>query len=66
MPYKKKSCFLPYSHSRNKIEVELDLSNYETKSNFKKTYQVLIHHNLLKKDDLADLKSETEKLDINK
>ena len=28
----KMSCFAPYSHSKNKIEVELDLSNYATKS----------------------------------
>ena len=28
--------FLPYSQSKNKIEVELDLSNYSTKSNLKK------------------------------
>ena len=26
------SCFAPYSHSKNKIEVALDLSNYATKS----------------------------------
>ena len=25
----------PYSHSKNKIEVELDLSNYATKSDLK-------------------------------
>ena len=27
--------FLSYSQSKNKIEVELDLSNYSTKSNLK-------------------------------
>ena len=26
------SCFAPYSHSKSKIEVELDLSKYATKS----------------------------------
>ena len=31
-----------------------------------KTQQVLIHNNLLKKDDLANLKSEVDKLDIDK
>ena len=28
--------------------------------------QVQVHHNLLKKDDLANLKSEVDKLDIDK
>ena len=28
--------FLPYSKNKNKKEVELDLSNYSTKSNLKK------------------------------
>ena len=40
--------FSPYGHSKNKIEVELNLSNYATKSDLK-TQQVLIHHNWLKK-----------------
>ena len=30
------SYFPPYGHSKNKIEVELDLSNYATKSDLKK------------------------------
>ena len=37
----------PYSRSKNKLEVKLDLSNYATKSDLK-TQLVLIHHNLLK------------------
>ena len=32
----------PYSHNKNKIKTELDLSNYATKSSLK-TQQVLIH-----------------------
>ena len=31
----KMNCFPPFSHSKNKIEVELDLSNYATKSDLK-------------------------------
>ena len=31
------SHFLPYGHSKNKTEVELDLSNYATKSDLKST-----------------------------
>ena len=43
------SYFPHYSHSKNKIEVELDL----------------ISHNLTKKKDLGNLKSEVDKLDID-
>ena len=42
------SYFPPYTHNKNKIEVELDLSNYATKFDLK-TQQVLIHQNLLKR-----------------
>ena len=42
------SYFPPYSYSKNKVEVELDLPNYTTKYDLK-TQLVLIHHNLLKK-----------------
>ena len=41
------------------------MSNYATKHDWKTQY-VLIHHNLLKKDDLANLKPEVDKLDIYK
>ena len=40
--------FLPYSHRKNEKEVELDLSNYATKSDLKNEIGG-IHHNLLKK-----------------
>ena len=42
------SYFPHYGHTKNKIEVELDLSNKD------------------EKDDLANLKSEVDQLDINK
>ena len=38
----------PHTHSKNKIEVELDLSNYATQSDLK-MQQVLIQQILLKK-----------------
>ena len=44
----KMSCFLPYSHSKIKIKVKLDLSNYATISNLKKQH-ALIHHNSIKR-----------------
>ena len=31
-----------------RVNIQLDLSNYATKPNFKKMQQVLIHQNLLK------------------
>ena len=55
----------PYSHSKNKIEVELDLSNYATKSDLKNASDVDTSQ-FAKKDDLANLKPEVDKLDIDK
>ena len=43
--------FPPYGHSKNKIEVELDLSNYATKSAGVGTSK------FAKKDGLANLKT---------
>ena len=48
-----------------KVKVELDLSNYAAKADLE-MQQVLIHQNLLKKVNLASLKSEVDKLDIDK
>ena len=42
------SYFLPYSHTKNEIAVELDLPNYATKSDLKMP-RVSIYRNLLKK-----------------
>ena len=47
------------------MEVELDLFNYATKADLKNA-QVLIHQNLLKKFHLVILKSNVDKLDIDK
>ena len=45
----KMSCFLePYTHSKNKVAVKLDLAYYARKSNLK-TQQMLIYQILLKK-----------------
>ena len=57
--------YLPnYSHSKNKIEVELDWPNYLTKSDLKNVAVVDISQ-FAKKDDLTNLKSEVDKLDID-
>ena len=55
----------PYSYSKNKIEVKLDRSNYATKFDLKNATCVDISQ-FAKKDDLANLKSEVDKLDIDK
>ena len=60
----KMSYFAPYSYSRNKIEVELDLSDYATRSDLKNATDV-DKSQFTKKDDLANLKSEDDKLDID-
>ena len=51
------SYFPPYTYSKNKIEVELDLSNLAIKSELKNTTGVDISQ-FAKKDDLANLKSK--------
>ena len=61
-----KNEFFPlYSHSKNKIEVELDLSNYATKFDLKNTTGVDTLQ-FSKKDDLDNLKLEVDKLDVDK
>ena len=61
-----KNEFFPlYSHSKNKIEVELDLSNYATKFDLKNTTGVDTLQ-FSKKDDLDNLKLEVDELDIDK
>ena len=60
------SAFFPESKSLGgRVKVELDLSNYATKA-IQKMKQVLIHQNLIKKVDLANLKSNVDKLDTDK
>ena len=58
------SHFPPYCHSRNKIEVELYLVNYATKSDFQNAACVDTLQ-FSKQDDLANLKLEFNKLDID-
>ena len=53
------SYFPPYNHSKNKIEVKLNFSNHATKSGVDTS-------EFTKKDDLANLESEVDKLDIDK
>ena len=55
----------PNSHIRNKIKVELDLSFYATKKELEHSTGIGASDLAAKKDFIA-LKSEVDKLDINK
>ena len=57
------SFFTPYSHSENEIEVELNLPNYAAKPDVATAIDT---SQFAKKDDLANLNTEFDKLDINK
>ena len=61
----KNDFFPPYSCIKNKIKAQLDLSNYATKSDFKNATGVDTSQ-FAKKDDLANLKSQVDKLNIDK
>ena len=54
--------FAPYSHSKDKREVELDFSNHATKSDLKNV-SIVDTSQLPEKDDLANLKLDIDKLE---
>ena len=55
----------PHTHSKNKLDVELGLSNYATKSDFKNAAGADTS-DFAKKVDLASLKSDIDKIGIDK
>ena len=55
----------PYSHFRRNVKVELNLSNYATKFELKEATRIDTSE-LAAKADLACLKAEVDKLDIDK
>ena len=57
--------FPPYRSSRSNIKVELDLSNYATKTDLKTVTHVDVS-GFASKANLASLKTEVDKLDIDK
>ena len=57
--------FPPYNHSSKNIKVELDLSNYATKSDLKNIRHVDVS-NYVSKTNLAALKTEVDKIDTDK
>ena len=59
------SYYPPYKSSSNNIKVELDLSNYATKNDLKKITHVDVS-SFASKTNLAALKSEVDKIDVDK
>ena len=63
--YHKMSYYPPYKNSRNNIIVELDLTNYATKMDLKNITHVDVS-SFASKTNLAALKTEVDKIDVDK
>ena len=61
----KMSYYPPYNNSSNNIKVELDLSNYATKDDVKNITHVDVR-SFASKTNLAALKTEVDKIDVDK
>ena len=57
--------FPPYRRSRRNIKVELDLNSYATRTDLKNVTHVDVS-SFASKTNLVSLKTEVEKLDIDK
>ena len=57
--------FPPYKSSGRNIKVELDLSNYATKTDLKNVTHVDVS-SFASKTNLASLKAEVDKIDVDK
>ena len=63
--YYKMSYYPPYKSSSNNVKVELDLTNYATKTNLKNITHVDVS-SFASKTNLATLKTEVDKIDTDK
>ena len=63
--YKMSTYYPPYKSSNQNVKVELDLTNYATKTDLKNIAHVDTSSYALK-TNLAALKSEVDKIDIDK
>ena len=59
------SYYPPYKSSSNNVNVELDLTNYATKNDLKNITHVDVS-SFASKTNLAALKSEVDKIDVDK
>ena len=57
--------FPPYRNSKSNIKVELDLSNYATKTDLKNVTHVHVS-SFASKTNIASLKTEVDKIDVDK
>ena len=62
---KKMSYYLPYKSSSNNVKVELDLTNYATKTDLKNITHVDVS-SFASKTNLAAIKTEVDKIDTDK
>ena len=63
--YKMSTYYPPYKNSSNNIKVELDLANYATKDDVKNISHVDVS-SYASKNNLAALKTEVDKIDVDK
>ena len=63
--YKMSTYYPPYKNSSNNIKVELDLTNYATKDDVKNITHVDVS-SFASKTNLTALKTEVDKIDVNK
>ena len=63
--YYKRSYYRPYKSSSNNVKVELDLTNYATKTDLKNITHVDVS-SFASKTTLAALKTEVDKIDTDK
>ena len=63
--YKMSKYYPPYKSSSNNIKVELDLTNYATKTDLKNITHVDAS-SFASKTNLAALKTEVDKIDVDK
>ena len=63
--YYKMSYYPPYKSSSNNIKVKLDLTNYATKTDLKNITHVDVS-SFASKNNLAALKTEVDKIDVDK
>ena len=63
--YKMSACYPPYKNSSNNIKVKLDLTNYAKKDDVKNITHVDVS-SFAHKTNLAALKTEVDKIDVDK
>ena len=63
--YEMSTCYPPYKSSSRNVNVELDLTNYATKTDLKNITHVDVS-SFASKTNLAALKTEVDKIDVDK